>query len=286
MAKPVGWVLALLYLGLLLYPLVISPPLLPGPGPTPLDLLLSQGGATLLLLALSLPAAVARFRQRTWKPFPRMTEKEAEQFYRLHMGMAMVLALLALLTPGFADLLRLRTAVPAPLSFLLGFAAYLPIHHASLHLRPRKVGRLVASREFLRGMRRLIARTPGARRHILLSLLVNPFTEEFAYRGILVLVLSRFTGVPLALLLGLAICLAAHLYQGPSHLSFHGLFYFLSVALLFSEGGLWAAFGFHFAGDLLPWLRVPREVRILRTERAARAAQSPGPRIPRRRSGQ
>lgn len=82
---------------------------------------------------------------------------------------------------------------------------------------------------------------------------LNPFTEEIIYRGVLVYYLGIKTGsVAAAVAVGLTLSLIAHAYQGLWLLPFHILFHGTAIALIFTPLGLFGCFGMHFAGDLVP----------------------------------
>jgi membrane protease YdiL (CAAX protease family) len=106
--------------------------------------------------------------------------------------------------------------------------------------------------------------------------LLNPFIEEFMYRGVLVHQLAYAAdALPLALALGLVVNLANHAYQGPLAMTSHLPMYLITTALLYSPTGLWGAFGFHFAGDLAPVKLLPRSLERYRARhrREARPAR-------------
>ena len=105
--------------------------------------------------------------------------------------------------------------------------------------------------------------------------LLNPFVEEIVYRGILVSLLAyAVDNVFLAIAVGLAASIAAHLYQGWVLMPFHLLFHGTAIALLFSPGGLISCIAFHVAGDVVPVAknvhRSRRRLRQLREQRQSR----------------
>ena len=82
---------------------------------------------------------------------------------------------------------------------------------------------------------------------------LNPFTEEIVYSGILVHHFGEYIGdFATAAVIGIVLSLAAHMYQGSWSLPFQALFHGAAVALILSPLGLFACFGLHFAGDLIP----------------------------------
>jgi membrane protease YdiL (CAAX protease family) len=87
----------------------------------------------------------------------------------------------------------------------------------------------------------------------LIALLLNPFTEELVFRGVLVHQLGMVTGsVPLAAGLGLMLCLVGHLHQGILASPFHAAFFATTVLLLYTRLGLAGAIGLHFVADVAP----------------------------------
>lgn len=152
--------------------------------------------------------------------------------------------------------------------FLTGFALYPPLLLVFRWIRfPGGMGR-PEYQGWFRAMHAFLPRARAEWTKVWWIMFLNPFTEEFLYRGVLVYMASSYgTPVPLAVLFGAVLCAIGHLYQGPKGLWFHLTFYAFAVALLFSPGGLWAAFGFHLAGDLIPTLYVPRNFRALRAKR-------------------
>jgi membrane protease YdiL (CAAX protease family) len=116
------------------------------------------------------------------------------------------------------------------------------------------------------GLARVIPRRKGQRVASLLgTVILNPFTEEVLFRGLLVHQLARvIESVPIALLVGLAANLACHVYQGRWALLCHGGFFGVVCGVLYSPLGLWGAIGCHFAGDLIPFVSARRELKAYR----------------------
>ena len=84
---------------------------------------------------------------------------------------------------------------------------------------------------------------------------LNPFTEELVYRGVLVYGVGTLTGhLAIAAIAVLSLSIAAHLYQGFALTLFHLAFHGLAILVLLSPLGLVGCFGLHFAGDLIPVL--------------------------------
>jgi membrane protease YdiL (CAAX protease family) len=139
-------------------------------------------------------------------------------------------------------------------SFGVGFAAYVAFALLLTWLM-KATGRLPAIEDNnLRVMAMLWPRARAQKASALVGVcLLNPFIEEFMYRGVLVHQLAYAAdALPLALALGLVMNLANHAYQGPLAMTSHLPMYLITAALLYSPTGLWGAFGFHFAGDLAP----------------------------------
>lgn len=87
--------------------------------------------------------------------------------------------------------------------------------------------------------------------------LLNPLTEEFFFRGLLVSQFDTIIGSAyIPILIGLLINCGYHLYQGQMSMVTHIPFYFVSVGLLYSPFGLVACFGLHFAGDYVPVMQM------------------------------
>ncbi len=148
-------------------------------------------------------------------------------------------------------------------SFAVGFAAYVAFALLLTWLL-KATGRLPAVED--NNLRVMVWLWPRARAQKASALvgvcLLNPFIEEFMYRGVLVHQLAYAAdALPLALALGLVVNLANHAYQGPLAMTSHLPMYLITAALLYSPAGLWGAFGFHFAGDLAPVKLLPQSIR-------------------------
>lgn len=92
---------------------------------------------------------------------------------------------------------------------------------------------------------------------------VNPFTEEFLFRGILVHQFHQVTdSVYLPVAVGLLATLGNHLYQGPQAMLTHIPFYCLALGLLYSPAGLVGCFGLHFAGDWFPVVNMKKVLQL------------------------
>jgi membrane protease YdiL (CAAX protease family) len=126
-------------------------------------------------------------------------------------------------------------------------------------------------REFVRTERMIWARRPAGRVLMSLILAINPITEEFICRGVMVVLVHRATGnFAAAVAFGWTICMLVHVYQGPGALLSHTLFFIGAVVLIYSACGLLAAIVFHAFGDWLPFLKSRERMDWVRAERAGR----------------
>ncbi|BDA76182.1 hypothetical protein CAL7716_103480 (plasmid) [Calothrix sp. PCC 7716] len=91
--------------------------------------------------------------------------------------------------------------------------------------------------------------------------LLNPITEELMFRGILVHQLGIYINNHwLAIAIGLFVNIGNHIYQGKLQITTHITFYLIVVALLYSPVGLLGAIGFHFCGDIYPFMSLKHDV--------------------------
>jgi membrane protease YdiL (CAAX protease family) len=188
----------------------------------------------------------------------------------------LVLAAITVFTAGShwnAESVGLDSEWSIASSFAVGFVAYVAFALLLTWLL-KASGRLpVVEDNNLRVMAMLWPRGRGQKASALVAIcLLNPFIEEFMYRGVLVHQLAYATdALPLALALGLVMNLGNHAYQGPLAMTSHLPIYLITTALLFSPAGLWGAFGFHFAGDLAPVKLLPQSIRryVARHRRSA-----------------
>jgi len=165
----------------------------------------------------------------------------------------------------------LETRIAPLLAFALGLAAYPVFLFLTGFARLHRLSGEPDFRAWVNDMGRTFPRARGDRVVAWIAQQMNPFTEEFITRGVLVLMLSaQGVGLLPAALLGAVLCAAVHAYQGTHALPFQVAFFAASLGLLFSPAGLWACFGFHFAGDAVPWLTFRW---LLRRARAGRAAK-------------
>jgi len=182
-----------------------------------------------------------------------------------------------------AEAVGLKSVFPVPVAFAIGFGAYgllLTLFRVKERLRNRDLPGLRAT---LRGNRVIIPRDQRLLPAIVAALLINPFAEEFLLRGVLVHLVGTLTGwwIP-AVAGGLVVTVILHAYQGRAMIAWHTAFYLAAVGLLFSDAGLWGAFGLHFAGDIVPLLLVRGTFSRLRRLRAERTYST----TPSLRSGQ
>jgi membrane protease YdiL (CAAX protease family) len=88
-------------------------------------------------------------------------------------------------------------------------------------------------------------------------ILFNPIYEETLFRGFLVHNLGIQVGnIYIPILVGYSVFIALHLYQGVPVIFQHTINYIFFMGFLFSPFGLIGAMGFHFGGDLFPFLRM------------------------------
>ena len=149
---------------------------------------------------------------------------------------------------------NLSTPINGALSFLVGILVYFTFLFV-LHILLTRHGSMDVKRAHsLQNLAHLWPRSKRSRQYATIGICVlNPFTEELLFRGILVNQFSLIVGsVYLPIAVGLLVNIVNHLYQGPRALITHIPFYFITTGLLFSPLGLIACFGFHFAGDVVP----------------------------------
>jgi membrane protease YdiL (CAAX protease family) len=153
-------------------------------------------------------------------------------------------------------------------SFLIGILIYfIFIAILKLTIRLPKFNSIKNTNNYL-VFRQILPRNKSAKLYFIISVcILNPFIEEIIYRGILVYYIGNYFNIYwLSIIIGLVFCLGVHLYQGVYNMYFHLLFYFISVALLFSPLGLVASFGLHFAGDIFPTLNIRKSIKEFRKE--------------------
>jgi membrane protease YdiL (CAAX protease family) len=153
-------------------------------------------------------------------------------------------------------------------SFLLGivcYAAFVGAYNLFLHVFRVRKQQLVAS---YIAHRTIWPRAVDKRRKLYTALLLNPVTEELLYRGFLVFYLGHlFDSVLLFSILGIAVCMAIHLYQGVRMLPFHAGFCLVSILILFSPLGIVGCIGMHFAGDFFPLTQIKQQQQAWKNDR-------------------
>lgn len=93
----------------------------------------------------------------------------------------------------------------------------------------------------------------------------NPVIEELLFRGVLVYQSALATNaIWTPLLVGFAVSVGNHWYQGRRMMALHVPFYWIAVGLLFSPLGLGGAIGFHIAGDVVPVSMMARQLKEFR----------------------
>ena len=213
----------------------------------------------LLSLSFAILSAViairffATTRKQTFK-MPRGSLGNGFQIISQQVFLLAIIILAGVLTGiDLFDLGVSKTVNPV-LAFLGGFLVYcvvLALMELSAHL--------LGVRERLHDLSYETMRLiwPRSRNQKLLAVvavcLINPFTEEVIYRGVLVKLFGDMIGsFWTAAAIGFVLSIAAHLYQGSWSIPFQMLFHCVAILLLYSPLGLVACFGFHFAGDLVP----------------------------------
>lgn len=234
-------------------------------------------------LVMSLFMLWSGIKHRRGAATPTVTGRPPLRRFPGNMGLQMMtsqllLAGLAVLnyTKGdwILETVGVKTVVPPLLAFAVGFALYGVFLYTMGRLF-RLIGLEAQMRDAaVTSVAFLLPRQPRQRSLALFGIIVlNPVTEEFWYRGILVHQVTIVTGsLPLALGLGLFANLAAHLYQGRLALMFHLPFFLLACAIVFSPLGLIGAIGMHFAGDLVPFVIFKKELQQYRQYHRGRRA--------------
>lgn len=136
-------------------------------------------------------------------------------------------------------------------------------------------------KKYVAGLARFWPRSRAGKIACVTTLALNGFTEELVTRGIFVHVVGRLAGsLAIGVLVGLAVNVVLHLYQGKQTLVQHAIFYLLTVLLLESPLGMLAAITLHVCADLahadgrktLAWVRAYRRA----SRRPVTASSSPG----------
>jgi membrane protease YdiL (CAAX protease family) len=154
-------------------------------------------------------------------------------------------------------------------SLIFGVICYIIfIFGLSAILRIGKIYEAVEDESY-RVMVRLTPRQKLSKVWLMISICIfNPITEELMFRGILVHQLGIFISNHwLAIAFGLFVNIGNHIYQGKLQIITHVTFYIIAVGLLYSHVGLIGAIGFHFAGDIYPFMSLKRSVLNYRNRR-------------------
>lgn len=120
---------------------------------------------------------------------------------------------------------------------------------------------------------------PRPRRHKVAAWIAfcvfNPVIEELLFRGVLVYQSAlAMNSIWAPLLVGFAVSIGNHWYQGRRMMALHIPFYWVAAGLLFSPLGLGGAIGFHIAGDVVPVSMMARQLRDFRQRH--RVSSAPG----------
>lgn len=200
---------------------------------------------------------------------PRKADTIIPNFLALKLILAIAIIAYFLFTDadpsdfGFANLGLLW-----PLAFLAGVAAYFVFIYAYTAVTQLSGIHDTLVAEAYAGARSLWPRSARKQNMLRAVLTINPFTEELVYRGVLVYYAGNLFERPITfIVVGLAVCLLAHVYQGLRMLWFHFGFYFLAIVLLFSPLGIVGAFGAHLAGDYYPLTKFREQMNAYRSER-------------------
>lgn len=201
--------------------------------------------------------AVSKISNHALKLFPRTTKKLGSSM--LVQQVIIGYFLLYIFDKAKLDLISvgIKYNYNFIFSFVLGVAIYVSLVLIGIFfLKYSQYENLLRDTNYM-VMRRIIPRQRTEKIFSFISTcVVNPFIEEFLYRGVLVFYLGNyFSNMYLAILIGLLLSLGSHLYQGIANFIFHTLFFAVAVLLLYSPFGLIACFGLHFAGDIYPIMK-------------------------------
>jgi membrane protease YdiL (CAAX protease family) len=228
-----------------------------------------------VLIALS--QALSKFKSR--RVFKRSTNVARLPLQRppRRFGLSWLTWQTVLLVFGAFDYLRqgwnpssvgLTSGVSPILAFGFGAFCYsIFVLCYSYGFRAIRLAKILQSPDLLRTMASFWPRGCVNKMLAFWAVVLNPVTEEFLFRGILVHQLSLITGsVAIPLVVGLSAMLAVHFYQGWRAIPGLILVYIFVVALLFSPMGLAGAIGFHLVADLDPLFTFKRNIRIYRNQ--------------------
>lgn len=128
------------------------------------------------------------------------------------------------------------------------------LHRITLH----KFSMFKSTIHNYRAYRSILPRKTRDKNILIISIvLLNPIYEEFLFRGILVyklgLLIENFY---ITIIIGYAVFIILHLYQGISVIFEHTLHYIFFTVILFSPLGLIGVIGFHFGSDLFPFVMI------------------------------
>lgn len=161
-----------------------------------------------------------------------------------------------ILLPEHQSLLGIKTEVHPILSLAAGAVLYL-----MFFLLIRLVQWMTGTTDRARAlgyslMRRIWPRQKTAKWIMVIAYcLLNPVTEEFFFRGVVVHLGAHYTGsLVLAVCAGLVLSIVFHLYQGVSAIPTQLLFHSGAIAILLSPLGLIGCVGYHIAADVAPLL--------------------------------
>ncbi len=205
----------------------------------------------------TLRASAPTTRRRNQLP-PRPALDMGARLLRSQVFLLVFILLLAYLeTDWIASDYGLKSDVHPSLSATIGLCIYLA-YAVSLGVVARLTGHLPMLEDAsFAGLCAVWPRRSAQKRATFVAICLNPITEEFIYRGVLVWLLGNQIGShPTAVVLGLLIFWAVHLYQGPRALLGHTLTYAVIIILLYSPLGLIGAIGFHYGADVVPILTI------------------------------
>jgi membrane protease YdiL (CAAX protease family) len=108
-----------------------------------------------------------------------------------------------------------------------------------------------------------------------IGMTLNPITEEWLYRGVLVTWAYTLTDSVGTIAVAVAVSAILHSYQKAIALPFHVLFATAACCVVLSPLGYLGAVGMHMAGDLYPLARMKSALhRWKRTVRARASARA------------
>ena len=227
--------------------------------------------ALFALLEIPLLIATISLAAQRREDQPRRSSVQAWQnagWYLMLLGM-----IVWAFCTGMIDNKSIGLRLDSPVrSLVYGWLGWAVVQVASMLLQQFRAAEYRLS-EFVRLQRFLWPRSRWGRLGVIVSLCLNPITEEVMTRGVMVVLLSTASGsVAVGVAVGMAICLLNHLYQGWRSLPGHAIYFAVTAILAFTEGGLGAAIVCHFIADLTPVVRSREYMRWIRFERVRRRA--------------